>query len=90
MPVKEITKIYVPVLCSPGITDNVKIDIRIARKNVLLISRLIENGLVNKEHQKDEIFAQLPKETTDELLIVRDDLLKKAGLNEFYEKLKSL
>ncbi|HMH35254.1 MAG TPA: hypothetical protein VK543_19600 [Puia sp.] len=90
MPVKEISKIYDTVLCSPGMTDSLKIDMRITRKNVLLISRLIENGLVNNEHQKDEIFAQLPKETTDELLIVRDDILKKAGLNEFYEKLKSL
>ena len=90
MQAKEISKIYETVLSSPGMTDSVKFDLRMSRKNVLLISRLIENGLTSEENKKDELFNQLPKETIDELQILVNDMLKKAGLSEFYEKLKSL
>lgn len=87
---KEIFKIYDTVLSSPGMSENVKIDLRISRKNILLITRMIDQGLRPEENKKDEIFLQLPKETTDELHLVAEEILKKAGLNDFYEKLKSL
>jgi len=90
MQAKEILKIYDTVLSSPGMTDSVKFDLRMSRKNVLLVSRLIENGLTSEENKKDDLFKELPKETIDELQTHVAEMLKKAGLNEFYEKLKSL
>jgi hypothetical protein len=90
MPAKEIFKIYDAILSSPGMLDNVKLDLRICRKNALLLSRLIEQGLSKEENIKDEIFSQLPEETTEELQALSNEILKKAGLSEFDEKLRLL
>jgi len=90
MPTKEISKVFETILCSPGMEDNVKIDLRTSRKNILLISRLIEHGLKLGENQKDPILLQISPESLAELELVREDFLKRAGLNDFYQKLKSL
>lgn len=87
---KELSKIYDTVLSSPGMNDQIKIDLRMSRKNILLLGRLIENGLGKEDKIKDEIFSQLPEETHAEFIHIREDVLKKAGLTEFYEKLKLL
>ena len=89
MPPKEKMKIYEAVLSSPGMEDNVKIDFRISRKNILLISRIIEHGL-SVDENKDEIFVQLPNENTEEIQKVREEMLRKGKLNEFDIKLKAL
>ncbi|MBS1598402.1 MAG: hypothetical protein JST75_09250 [Bacteroidetes bacterium] len=89
MPAKEISKFYEAVLCSPGMEDSVRIDIKVSRKNILLISRLIEHGLKLEENKKDPIFFQITAESFGELEQVREEFLKKGGLNEFYQKLKS-
>jgi hypothetical protein len=90
MSTKETFKIYDAVFSSPGMLDSVKIDLRVSRKNVLLLARLIENGLKEPEKSKDEMFVQLPKEVVEELLQIPGEFLKKAGLSEFYGKLTSL
>jgi hypothetical protein len=45
---------------------------------------------LSEENMKDDIFIQLPKETIEELQAVSNDILRKAGLSEFDEKLKLL
>jgi len=90
MAAKEIFQIYDTVFSSPGMSDNVRIDMRVSRKNVLLLSRLIEKGLGANAYEKDEIFTHLSKDTIEELENLRAEILKKAGLTEFSEKLKSL
>ena len=62
MPTKEIFKIYEAVLSSPGMEDRVRIDLKISRKNILLISRLIEHGLDIEDGKRDQILFQLSPE----------------------------
>jgi len=90
MPAKEIFRIYDAVLSSPGMEDLVRIEIRMSRKNILLISRLIEYGLNGDENTGDDIFSQLFKDKMEEINLIREDLLKKGGLSDFYNKLKSV
>ncbi len=45
----EITKTYEAVLSIPGMNENIKIDLRIPRKNVLFLSKVIFR---NKDLQK--------------------------------------
>ena len=44
-PKTEIAKVYETLLSIPGMNEKIKIDLRIARKNVLFLSKIIERGL---------------------------------------------
>jgi len=70
--------------------ETVKMDMRISRKNVLLLNRVIERGLTLKQDDKSSnLLDIMPEDTLQELTSLADDCLKKAGLTELSEKLKS-
>ena len=84
-----IAKVFETILSIPGVNDNVKIQLSIPRKNVLLFSKVIERGLsIEDDTEESNILNITPKETLDELNAIPDELLKKAGLIEMNEKLK--
>ncbi len=88
---KEKSKIFETVLSSPGMSEKRKIVLMLSRQNILLLSRLIETGLLTKEQRfDDEIIAALPKEFLEEFKVIHEEILNKGGLNEFYERLKLL
>ena len=85
-----ISKVFETILSIPGMNDNVKIQLSIPRKNVLLLSKVIERGLAGKDGLNDDNILDIaPKETMEELNAISNELLKKAGLIEMNEKLKS-
>ena len=87
----EITQVYDTILSIPGMNDAVKIDLKISRKNVLLLTRVIERGLAIKQDDKSSnILDIVPKEVLQEFTALADDCLKKAGLTDLSEKLKTL
>ncbi len=63
----DVAKVYDTILSIPGMNETVKIDMKISRKNALLLSRLIERGLTLKQDEK-------PSNLLDNLL---DNTLKK-------------
>ncbi len=88
---KEKSKIFETVLCSPGMGEKCKIVLTLSRQNIILLSRLIEAGLLTDENGfDDEIIGALPKESLIEMRIVHEEILRKADLTEFYERLKLL
>ena len=88
---KEKSKIFETVLSSPGMSAKCKIVLQLSRQNVLLLSRLIEAGLLTKEQLfEDVIIDALPKESKEDFKPIHEEILRKADLTEFYEKLKSL
>jgi len=88
---KEKSKIFETVLSSPGMTEKCKIVLMLSRQNILLLSRLIESGLLTDEQAfDDEIIAALPKESVEEFKAIHEEILRKSDLTEFYERLKSL
>jgi hypothetical protein len=88
----DVAKVYDTILSMPGMNDNVKIDLKISRKNVLLLNSVIERGLTakNAEDKSANILDAVPKETLQELSAFSEDCLKKAGLTELSEKLDGL
>ncbi|HEX5152783.1 MAG TPA: hypothetical protein VFW07_15135 [Parafilimonas sp.] len=85
-----IAKVFETVLSIPGMNDNVKIQLSIPRKNVLILSKVIERGLANKESLNDDSILNIaPAEVLEELKLVSEELLRKAGLIEMNEKLKT-
>jgi len=88
---KEKAKFFEMVLCSPGMSEFCKINLKISRQNALLLSRIIEAGILGANaDSKDEFLSALPEGTTAEFKMIHEEILKKAGLAEFYEKLKTL
>ncbi|MFD2602638.1 hypothetical protein [Flavobacterium suzhouense] len=86
----EVGQVFDTILSSPGMNDAVRIDMRISRKNVLLLTHVIEQGLTEKGEGKGGLFASAPEESRQELRDISQDFLDKAGLTELSEKLKSL
>jgi hypothetical protein len=91
LPKNEIAKVYDTVLSIPGMNENVKLNLQTSRKNLLLLSKVIERGL-NGEKTDDKSIAILeiiPKEILQELSQIAGELLSKAGLTEMNDKLKT-
>lgn len=85
-----IAQVLETILSIPGMTETVKIDLKIPRKNVLLLSSIIERGLSAKGDEKDGgVLANIAKETLDELRGIGKECLEKAGLIELSEKLNA-
>lgn len=88
---KEKSKIFETVLSSPGMNEKCKIVLMLSRQNILLLSRLIETGiLTDQQNFKDEIISVLQKESLEEFKTIHEEILRKGNLTEFYENLKLL
>ena len=86
----DMAQVYDTILSIPGMNETVKIDLKISRRNVLLLNRVIERGLTLKQDDKSSnLLDIMPEDTLQELTSLADDCLKKAGLIELSEKLKS-
>lgn len=87
----DVAKVYDTILSIPGMNEVVKIDLRISRKNVLLLNQVIERGLSVKNNENSSVLiGNVPDETLLELKSLSDECLQKAGLIELSEKLKAL
>jgi hypothetical protein len=90
LPKTDIAKIYETVLSIPGMNENVKIVFNIPRKNVLLLSKVIERGLSGKgQDDQSNVLSIVPKEIIQELQALPAELLEKAGLPEMNQKLQA-
>ncbi|MDI6033312.1 hypothetical protein QLS91_09520 [Flavobacterium sp. LB2P84] len=87
----DVAKVFDTILSTPGMNEMVKIDLKISRKNVLLLNHVIERGLSSKEDDESlSLLGSIPEESLQELKVVADECLQKAGLIELSEKLNTL
>ena len=87
---KDVSMVYETLLSSPGMNEPVKITLHVPRKNVLLLSKIIETGLLVKDDSQLSLFSMAGKDAVDELKVLSDDILARAGLTAMTEKLNSL
>ena len=87
---KDVSMVYETLLSSPGMNEPVKITLQVPRKNVLLLSKIIEAGLLAKDDSQQSLFSVAGKDAVDELKLLSDDILARAGLTAMNEKLNSL
>lgn len=91
MTTNEVAKVIDTVMSIPGMNEAVRIDVKVSRKNVLLLHQVIQKGLtVNEADNQSGLLAELPPETMSELQSLSEEFLQKAGLVELSEKLSSL
>lgn len=88
----EVAKVYDTILTIPGMNDEVKVNLKISRKNLLLLNKVIERGISGKDSDDKSslILEAVPKETLAELKGIAGELLQKGGLTDLNEKLQSL
>jgi hypothetical protein len=87
----DVAKVFDTILSTPGMNEMVKIDLKISRKNVLLLNQVIERGLSGKEDDKLlSLLGNVSQESVQELKMLADECLQKAGLVELTEKLNTL
>nr|WP_288812844.1 hypothetical protein [uncultured Sphingobacterium sp.] len=89
MTTNEVAKIFDTVLSIPGMSEMVKIDFKISRKNVLLLNSVIERGLNAKDDGASSLLENIPKESLEELKAFSGGCLQKAGLTELNDKLRA-
>ena len=90
MTTNDVARIYDTILSIPGMSEMVKIEVKVSRKNVLLLHSVIERGLTSKEDDKSyALLESIPQETLQELHMVADNFLNRAGLSELSEKLNA-
>lgn len=85
----EVAKVFDTVMSIPGMSEVVKIDLKISRKNVLLLSHFIEQGLV-MEKDASSLMGSVSEEALADLKNVSQECLQKAGLVELNQKLLTL
>ena len=65
----DVARVYDTILSIPGMGETVKIDLKISRKNVLLLNNVIERGLVVKEGDKtSDLLNNVPQESLQEFV----------------------
>jgi len=87
----DVAKFYDTLLSIPGMNELIKLNIQISRKNVLLLTRIIEHGITGKDSDKaGSLMDIFPNESLQELGSFSAECLKKAGLADLNDKLKEL
>lgn len=85
----DVAKLLDTVLSIPGMSETVKIDLKISRKNVLLLSYFIEQGLL-LEKDDSSLMGIVSEESLTDLKNISDECLQKASLVELNQKLQTL
>lgn len=91
MTTNDVAKVYDTILSIPGMNEMVKIDMKISRKNILLLHNALLRGLANKQDDKGlNLLENISQDSLSELKNIADEYLSKAGLAELNEKLKKI
>lgn len=89
MAISSLETIYETLLAVPGMHDTVKIDLKIPRKTVLLLTEVITRGMEQKPESGNPAI-RISKESEEELKTIISESLEKAGLTILSSKLKGL
>lgn len=81
--------LFETLLAVPGMHDPVKIDLKIPRKTVLLLTEVIARGMNQKTDLENGIL-RISKESAAELQTIIDECLEKSGLTSLNAKLREI
>ncbi len=91
MNTSELANVFNTIVSIPGMNETVKIDLKISRKNALLLSQAIQRGILEKfDNNYPDLIKVISPETKQELVTISEDCLAKAGLLELSQQLLKL
>ena len=88
MNASEIAKVYDTLLEVPWMSDTVKVDLKVSRKEILVLCQAIKEGIVREDGMVKILLSPLPKESAGQIAAIADEFLAKAGLSTVYGKFK--
>lgn len=83
----DAAQVFDTIMSIPGMNEPVRIDLKISRKNVLLLHHVIERGLQKSDSSPSVLLKRTAEENISELRQLSADCLGRAGLAELNEKL---
>ena len=87
----DAARLFDTILSIPGMNESVKIDLKLSRKDVLILHSVIKRGLSPKDEKETGGFLEtIPADVLQRVSAIGEDCLSKAGLSEFSEKLQAL
>ncbi|MGN6420251.1 MAG: hypothetical protein ACTHMC_22275 [Pseudobacter sp.] len=88
---KDVAIVYETLLSSPGMNEVVKVALNLPRKQVLVLSKIIEAGIEAKgDGEKNGWLSMADESVMKEIAGINADLLQKAGLSEMNERIGTL
>ena len=86
----DAVRVFDTIMSSPGMNEMVRMDMKISRKNVLLLHHVIERGITENEGSLSVLLQSIPKENKADLKQLSEECLQRAGLTELNQKLSDL
>lgn len=83
---KEITGMLSILVSVPGMEDNVKLNLSLKRKQVMLLSNVIREGMKTDQGMVGDLLAVLAPDSSNELLRLSEEMDERAGLSELQQK----
>jgi len=80
-------KSFEVILKMPDLKNRVKLDVRISKRDLLFLALMIDLLLAPDAKKEDDLLSLLSDETRTELKNIRDEMLKRSELEEFYGEL---
>ena len=91
MNAKELASVYDTIMSIPGMNDQIKIDLKLSRRNVLLLTQAIKRALnAPKVDDSTDLIDIASKEAKEDLLLLATDCLQKSGLTDLNDRLAKL
>jgi hypothetical protein len=87
---EEVGRVFETMLSIPGMNEQVKVDLKISRKLVLVLAQVIERGLSQEKQDPSGLIRAAGTEAAAELSTIAQDCLQKAGMTELNGKLLQL
>lgn len=72
----------------PGMEDTVKLNLNLQRKQVMLLSNIIREGMKTDQGMVGDLLAVLSADCSNELIQLSEELDGKAGLTDLQQKVK--
>jgi len=85
---KEIAGMLEILVSVPGMEDTVKLNLSLQRRQVMLLSNVIREGMKTDQGMVGDLLTVLSPECSNELMRISSELDEKAGLSGLQEKVK--
>ena len=77
------------LVCVPGMEENVKLGLSLKRKQAMLLSNVIREGLKAVGGMVADLLEVLPPESVQELITIAVEMEEKAGITDLNRKISN-
>jgi hypothetical protein len=87
---KDVAVVYETLLSSPGMNELIRVDLKVARKNILMLAKMIEVATMEQHLSASPFLSAFDTTSLTELSQMSATILEKAGLSDMYVRMNGL